>query len=67
MPTYQFTCSICGQDFEKTIPLSEFTDQVICPHGHSKVQRRYGVPRVIFKGNGYYTTDNRRSQKKEPK
>lgn len=67
MPTYQFTCSICGQDFEKTMPISELTGRVNCPHGHNQVQRRYSAPPVIFKGSGYYVTDSRSTQKKNNK
>jgi putative FmdB family regulatory protein len=30
-----------------------------CPHGHHKVRRVFSPPAIVFKGSGFYVTDNR--------
>ena len=58
MPLYEFSCSTCGQKFEKTLPLNADQTGVRCPSGHRKVQRVYTALPVMFKGNGFYVTDH---------
>jgi putative FmdB family regulatory protein len=60
MPTYEYECTKCGHTFEaiqsiKDKPLSR------CPECRSAVRRvMYGGLGVIFKGSGYYSTDNKK-------
>lgn len=64
MPVYTYSCNKCGIRFEKRIPFdSDNTDQ-ICPNGHKQVQRKYSPPAVVFKGSGWYSTDNRSKEEK---
>jgi putative FmdB family regulatory protein len=67
MPTYDYQCLKCGQNFEvfqsmkddafKTCP--EKCCQVT-PWGHGDVKRQIGTGAgLIFKGSGFYTTDYR--------
>ena len=67
MPTYEYVCSKCGQDFEKTQTMSE-KPLTKCPLlvGRQKkkcggrVQRKIGAGAgLIFKGSGFYITDYR--------
>lgn len=67
MPTYEYVCSKCGQEFEKTQSMSE-KPLIKCPlpMGRSKkkcggrVQRKIGAGAgLIFKGSGFYITDYR--------
>src|SRR5204862_5353199 len=67
MPTYEYSCQKCGQDFEafqsmRDEPFGE------CPknrcqvpaEGHGKVKRLFGTGGgLIFKGSGFYTRDDR--------
>lgn len=56
MPTYLYECENCGrfEEFQKITaePLSE------CPHCGGEVKRIIGQPGIIFKGSGFYSTDN---------
>ena len=61
MPLYEYVCSTCGQSFEKVQPVSAQNSDVRCPSGHRKVHRVYSAPLIMFKGSGFYTTDNRSS------
>ncbi len=61
MPTYEYECSSCSSHFEvfqsmKDDPIKE------CPTCKGQVKRLIGGGLgVIFKGSGFYSTDNKRS------
>ena len=60
MPSYEFTCTTCGQTFEKELSMSADHAGVRCPSGHRRVHRLYSVLPVMFKGSGFYVTDHRK-------
>ncbi|MGD9146284.1 MAG: zinc ribbon domain-containing protein [Anaerolineae bacterium] len=62
MPIYEYECSECGLYFEK---LQKFGDPApeTCPNGHPRVHRLLSQPTIIFKGKGFYITDNGRSSR----
>ncbi|MFW5999799.1 MAG: FmdB family zinc ribbon protein [Halanaerobiaceae bacterium] len=57
MPTYLYRCENCGkfEQFQKITadPLTE------CPECGGEVEKIIGNPGVIFKGSGFYCTNNR--------
>jgi putative FmdB family regulatory protein len=57
MPIYEYECRECGIRFDK---LQRFGDPQpeTCPNGHKQVHRLLGPPAIIFKGSGFYVTDN---------
>ena len=57
MPLYEYKCLECGLHFDK---LQRFGDRDLasCPNGHTRVHRLLGQPAIIFKGSGFYVTDN---------
>ena len=59
MPLYEYECLDCGLRFER---LERFNDPhpVQCPRGHSNVRRVFSPPAIVFKGPGFYVTDNRK-------
>lgn len=59
MPTYSYVCDTCGTRFEKYVRFSEDPDKVFCPNGHRQVRREFTPPVIVFKGKGFYITDNR--------
>jgi putative FmdB family regulatory protein len=61
MPIYEYECRNCGTRFEKMQPIT--SDPVkICPNcGEEQVRRVIQPVGVIFKGSGWYITDNRKS------
>ncbi|MFC2031523.1 FmdB family zinc ribbon protein [Chloroflexota bacterium] len=60
MPIYEYACRQCGSHFDL---LQRFGDPrpASCPNGHSDVQRLLSQPAIIFKGSGFYVTDNKRN------
>ncbi len=61
MPIYRYRCDDCGETFSAL----EFSGEPAtgsCEHcGSTEIERVPGVPGVLFKGKGFYVTDNRRS------
>ena len=58
MPVYEYECSLCQFHFERKQRFDE-EPVAICPKCQGKARRvLHSVP-VIFKGSGFYTTDNR--------
>ena len=59
MPVYTYRCESCGVQFERH---QFFNDAPlkICPECRKKTLRKVITPtKVIFKGSGFYATDNR--------
>ena len=67
MPTYEYHCTKCGQNFEAFQSMREAPFRAcrkeLCRMsrwGHGKVKRLLGTGAgIIFKGSGFYTTDYR--------
>jgi putative FmdB family regulatory protein len=60
MPIYEYECAECGMRFDK---LQRFGAPApdSCPNGHHAVYRLMSQPTIIFKGSGFYVTDNGRN------
>jgi len=61
MPTYEYQCTSCGHCFEA---FQRITEEPLssCPKCGKPVKRLIGGGAgIIFKGSGFYTTDNKRS------
>jgi len=59
MPTYEYECSLCYFHFERKQRFDE-EPVAICPECQGKAYRVLRSVPVIFKGSGFYTTDNRK-------
>jgi putative FmdB family regulatory protein len=61
MPTYDYKCRSCDVVFERFQRITE--DPIsICPECSGQVRRLIvGGTGVIFKGSGFYVTDNKKS------
>jgi len=60
MPTYEYKCTKCGHTFEA---IQRMTDAPLtrCPKCKGTVRRVIGGGMgVIFKGSGFYSTDNKK-------
>jgi putative FmdB family regulatory protein len=60
MPIYEYECLECGLRFDKLQRFGEPGPET-CPRGHERIHRLLSQPAIIFKGSGFYVTDNRRN------
>jgi len=59
VPIYEYECSLCHFHFERRQRFDE-EPVAICPKCQEKARRvLHSIP-VIFKGSGFYITDNRK-------
>jgi len=58
MPIYEYECLTCGTLFEKRQSFSD-APEAECPNGHDDTRRLLATPTIVFKGSGFYVTDNR--------
>lgn len=60
MPTYEYTCKSCGENFEV---FQKFTDKPLKKHAEcgGELQKVIHARGVVFKGEGFYATDSRRA------
>lgn len=58
MPTYQYTCSECGEGLEV---VQKFTDDALteCPNCQGRLRKVFSPVGVVFKGSGFYRNDSR--------
>lgn len=59
MPTYTYQCENCGIRFDQYQKFSE-APLTICPEcGKPALRKVYQPVGIVFKGKGFYATDNR--------
>lgn len=58
MPTYQYLCTECGDRLEVQ---QSFSDDAltVCPACRGRLRKVFNAVGVVFKGSGFYMTDNR--------
>jgi putative FmdB family regulatory protein len=58
VPTYQYTCTDCGEPVEA---LQKFTDPPlsVCAACGGRLRKVFSPVGIVFKGSGFYRTDNR--------
>lgn len=59
MPIYQYHCPKCNLKFELKQSFSD-ESMVACPKCQNGAKRLFSPVPVIFKGPGFYSTDNRK-------
>lgn len=64
MPSYDYRCMMCNELTEASRPIEERDDQVKCKKCGNPAQRIYNSPNAVFKGGGFYSTDNPKQPKK---
>jgi len=65
MPMYEYQCKACGIRFER---IQHFKDEPLkeCPECGGPVHRLIQPVGIIFKGSGFYITDNRQLSSSRP-
>jgi len=62
MPTYEYECRSCHHTFEAFQSIKEESLKKCPKCGKSSLRRLFGGGLgIIFKGSGFYSTDNKRS------
>jgi putative FmdB family regulatory protein len=58
MPTYEYACTSCGEHIEV---VQSFRDAPLtaCPACGAPLRKVFGSIGIVFKGSGFYKTDNR--------
>jgi putative FmdB family regulatory protein len=66
MPTYQYSCSKCGEDLEV---YQSFTDAPLKRHKGcgGSLQKVFAPVGIVLKGSGFYKTDSRTGASKSEK
>jgi putative FmdB family regulatory protein len=64
MPIYTYRCENCGVQFDRRLRFSDDPLKV-CPECEEETLRKVFLPvGIVFKGSGFYSTDNRTSSGK---
>ena len=60
MPTYQYTCTECGEPVEA---VQKFTDAplIVCAACGGRLRKVFSPVGIVFKGSGFYRNDSRKS------
>lgn len=63
MPTYEYRCADCGRELEVQ---QKFSDDplTVCPTCQGHLNKVFSAVGVVFKGSGFYATDNRSKKDK---
>jgi putative FmdB family regulatory protein len=58
VPTYQYTCTGCGEPVET---VQKFTDEplTVCAACGGRLRKVFSPVGIVFKGSGFYHTDSR--------
>ena len=63
MPVYEYKCGLCETLFTVRHSNYEPPDIKPCPKCKGKSKRVFSIPSVIYKAEGFYTTDSRKEVK----
>lgn len=66
MPTYQYSCTDCDHAFDQAQSFSE-DSLTVCPECEGRLRKIFNAVGVVFKGSGFYRTDNRAENRAEAK
>lgn len=58
MARYQYKCPKCGTTFEVEHPMAEHPKE-LCPKCGEEAQQVFVPSGIVFKGSGFYNTDQR--------
>jgi putative FmdB family regulatory protein len=64
LPTYEYQCGHCQHQYEKREGFDAPVEQA-CPVCGGMARRLLHVPGIVFKGPGFYVTDNRKNHEWE--
>ena len=59
MPVYEYKCGDCSLSFELIRRVADESEHP-CPQCQGRARRVFSPVSVVFKGSGFYCTDNRK-------
>jgi len=64
VPTYQYTCTECGEPVEA---VQKFSDPplTVCENCGGRLRKVFSPVGIVFKGSGFYRTDSRNGSSKD--
>jgi putative FmdB family regulatory protein len=62
MPTYEYRCSECGNQFEIVQRIDE-EHLTVCERCGGRLRKVFHPAGIVFKGSGFYATDSRSKAK----
>ena len=57
---YEYECPACGNVIQVIRSIHDIEVEYDCPQCETTLKRKWEAPPVTFKGNGWYSTDNRK-------
>jgi putative FmdB family regulatory protein len=59
VPTYQYSCTACGEPLEV---VQKFSDDALteCPACGGRLRKIFSPAAIVFRGSGFYRTDSRK-------
>jgi putative FmdB family regulatory protein len=65
VPTYQYTCTECGEQVEA---VQKFSDEPlsVCTNCGGRLRKVFSPVGIVFKGSGFYRTDSRNGSSSAP-
>lgn len=67
MAVYEYFCKVCNYWFEVNKPMASINEDQKCLRCGQKAERQFSTSlgAVIFKGQGFYKTDNKKEKKND--
>jgi putative FmdB family regulatory protein len=65
LPIYEYECGQCHHQYERKEGFDAPVEQA-CPVCGGLARRLLHAPGIVFKGPGFYVTDNRKDHEREP-
>lgn len=68
MAQYEFRCQTCKYEFVVEMKMKDYdtSKDMFCPECEQKSNRVFGVSPIIYKANGFYSTDYGLKRKPQP-
>ena len=66
MPTYEYRCSECSNQFEISQRIDE-EPMTVCERCGGRLRKVFHPAGIVFKGSGFYATDSRAKSKSPSK
>lgn len=60
MPIYEYKCQLCSATVEVRRDIAALDEPQLCVQCGLVMDRNYSAPAIVFRGEGFYKTDNKK-------